>query len=756
MPFRIPVAIAATVALLAFPATATPADRDLYADTWVGVDDLGRVLPTHEDVGPPREDKVVAMFYFVWLGRHENGGPYDISRILAEFPGALDDTDHPAWGPMFAFHHWGESIFGHYRSEDRHVLRKHAQMLADADVDVLVFDCSNQFHYPESYWPLLHVFRDVRDAGNRTPGIAFLGPFGGDMNGFVTKVYNDLYRPDEEAWTPVNDIGGYTTGDGHLRLEITGPDPYLESPDDLGVNADNYPTLVVRMRNQTAATQAEMFFTTDDETNWSGDRRAAFSITPNDDRVREYRVDLSAVPGWSGSTLKQFRLDPVVAETGAVLLESIVLEPANRDFPPMYGWWFGHNPFEDLLYEFDGKPLFLSWDQQVQDPVIRDHFTFRRPMPDYQAGPSGTNQWSWLEIYPQHVFPSETDPNEQMSVGVAQNAVDLPDGTVRAPSGFQEPNARARSYHKGTPPPGDGVDQGFNFQQQWDHALAADPRVIFITQWNEWTAMRFTEFAGVSAPVVFVDVLDQDRSRCVEPMKGGHGDNYYYQMIANIRRFKGAREIPSATLPRRIDIAAGFDPWDGVGPEFRDTIGDLPGRADLGYGGQVRYVNQTGRNDIVAAKATFDATYLYFYVETAEPITPRQGIDWMNLFLDVDGDMTNGWDGFDYRINVRAKGAGTVSIHVPTGVPIPWTETPETARIHTEGNKLALAVPRAAVGLAQGIPAFDFKWSDNVDLAPGPINFTVQGDTAPNDRYRYRYIPHPDAQAQFEAGLMVR
>jgi hypothetical protein len=34
-------------------------------------------------------------------------------------------------------HHWGESAFGYYRSDDPWVLRKHAQMLSDAGVDVI-------------------------------------------------------------------------------------------------------------------------------------------------------------------------------------------------------------------------------------------------------------------------------------------------------------------------------------------------------------------------------------------------------------------------------------------------------------------------------------------------------------------------------------------------------------------------------------------------------------------------------------------
>ena len=47
---------------------------------------------------------------------------------------------NPAFGPEHAFHHWGEPYLGYYVANDEWVIRKHAQMLTDAGVDVLFFD----------------------------------------------------------------------------------------------------------------------------------------------------------------------------------------------------------------------------------------------------------------------------------------------------------------------------------------------------------------------------------------------------------------------------------------------------------------------------------------------------------------------------------------------------------------------------------------------------------------------------------------
>ena len=74
------------------------------------------------------------------------------------------------------------------------MLRKHAQMLADADVDMIVFDVTNQLTYPESWRALCRVFDRMRREGNRAPQIAFLCPFG-DPRKVVRELWDDLYGP---------------------------------------------------------------------------------------------------------------------------------------------------------------------------------------------------------------------------------------------------------------------------------------------------------------------------------------------------------------------------------------------------------------------------------------------------------------------------------------------------------------------------------------------------------------------------------
>ncbi len=79
---------------------------DTYSDTWVATDALGRPLPGYAEAGPPRADRYVGIFYFLWLGSHAQGGLYDVSKLKAQNPA------HPAWGPMYAPHHWGSRSSG--------------------------------------------------------------------------------------------------------------------------------------------------------------------------------------------------------------------------------------------------------------------------------------------------------------------------------------------------------------------------------------------------------------------------------------------------------------------------------------------------------------------------------------------------------------------------------------------------------------------------------------------------------------------
>jgi hypothetical protein len=400
------------------------------------------------------------------------------------------------------------------------------------------------------------------------------------------------------------------------------------------------------------------------------------------------------------------------------------------------GWW---SQTDDVWASgqalVDGKTVagdrtlrvFLT---QRNHAAIRRFFTFRAPQPDCFRGPDKPDMWSWLEVYPQHVFRNAQGESEQMSVGVAQNAIGGRIGSM------SEPGARGRSFRKGATAtePGD-VLHGYNVAEQWERALEEDPRFIFLTGWNEWFAFRLDEFGGRRQPVVFVDQFDQEHSRDIEPMRGGHGDNYYYQMVSYIRRYKGARPLATVTQAT-IRIDGRFDDWVAIAPEFRDTTGDPMRRKHPGYASAGPYVNATGRNDIAAAKVSWNAENLYFYVRTRQPLTPHLDPNWMLLFIDVDRNPATGWLGYDFVVN-RAPAKPRIATLERNQGGYRWGSASEVSyRMHE--SELELAIPWSTFGPAARPWGIDFKWADNIQQTGDADDFTLNGDVAPNDRFNYR------------------
>ncbi|UJR11213.1 hypothetical protein I4U23_015394 [Adineta vaga] len=400
------------------------------------------------------------------------------------------------------------------------------------------------------------------------------------------------------------------------------------------------------------------------------------------------------------------------------------------------------NYHPELWFMWEGKPLILTNPQFFPSrPDILNFFTFRTPQPSYFIGPTDVNQWGWLEVYPQHIFKNSANVAEQMTVGVGQNAVGNRIGSM------SEVGARGRSFHNNTIPSGKtSTPYGLNIQEQWERALQVDPEFVFVTGWNEWIALRLSEFASIKLPVMFVDEFDWEHSRDIEPCAGGisggfpegnyYQDAYYYQLVTNIRHYKGTRMVPTPTAPVTITIGSDFKQWDNVGPSFMDHINDIEHRDEIGYNTNIRYTDDTGRNDIVLAKVARDINNVYFYARTNRSLTnPSNSSNWMLLFIDIDQNFTTGWEGFDIVINRHLNGSLTSIERSQSGWI--WQFVSQIPFV-TIGNELQFAVPRTLLGFNSTTPVkFNFKWIDNM-IRDGDILSLIQnGDTAPDGRFSY-------------------
>ncbi len=301
----------------------------------------------------------------------------------------------------------------------------------------------------------------------------------------------------------------------------------------------------------------------------------------------------------------------------------------------------------------------------------------------------------------------------------------------------------------------DTTPKGLCFASQAEFVLKNPPRCVMITGWNEWIAgnMRGSNFMA-NTPVdnvLYVDGFNPEFSRDGEPMKirdgVGFGDNYYYQIADFIRRYKGMGELKKASGQENFDGegamntgSASFDTaWENVGPEYRDNIGDVEFRNTVSYDAAFRFLNGTGRNDLESAKVSRDADYVYFTVKTVNAIETADDTSWMNLFIDTDFNHETGWEGYDYVIN-RSRDGRSASVEKLENGSFEGTAK-GTAEIAFSGNRFTVKIAKSILGLTEskGIN-FDFKWADNSTETGNVMSFMDLGDTAPNDRFNFRFV----------------
>jgi hypothetical protein len=405
----------------------------------------------------------------------------------------------------------------------------------------------------------------------------------------------------------------------------------------------------------------------------------------------------------------------------------------------LYNTFYNDSTYNKYWYLWEGKPLLLANpnDAKGLDKAIKERFTFRYSWA-WMNG-SGPNDWPWLEFYPQKPgWTKDANGNkviEQITVGVAQH-----------PS-----SGIGKSYHDGKEPAVDKyglckeTPYGLYFAEQWKQAKEIHPRNVMITQWNEWMAMSFqTESAnGPMRPGVpkkagetfFVDVYNQEFCRDLEPSKEPLiQDNYYLQLVSNVRQYRGVHAIPVPTVAKSINLSGEFSQWDEVTPEFNDEPGDCELTSATG---QSRASLMRKTNDIVKAKVTKDKDNIYFYVAVAGndfiPVTSPQATLWMTLLINNDCKYTTGWHGYKYMVT----GIGNI-MQLKRYDKGKWINI-TYARFVKRGNEMMLSIPRKVIGLTTDRD-FDFKWVDNVPSDKlDVLSFITDGDAAPNGRFNYRY-----------------
>ncbi len=183
--------------------------------TWVFTDGLGRPSLTNKDVGGLKSDKTLGMFYWMW---HTTQGlkdrPVNTTSIINKYPEAKNDYYHAAWpstahGQTYKYF-WDEPIYGYYHSNDTWVLRKQAELLANAGVDVVFSDNSNGLATFSETYPVLYTIWDeaLETGAVKSPKVSYIFPFeGSNVEGYnysaselvsvqLSEIYLSIYHPE--------------------------------------------------------------------------------------------------------------------------------------------------------------------------------------------------------------------------------------------------------------------------------------------------------------------------------------------------------------------------------------------------------------------------------------------------------------------------------------------------------------------------------------------------------------------------------
>lgn len=185
-------------------------------------------------------------------------------------------------------------------------------------------------------------------------------------------------------------------------------------------------------------------------------------------------------------------------------------------YQALYDRYHANEAWKDCFVYWDGKPFLLTTHKTEEDFPLKDLYTTRSMWGlgvNYDQG-----QWSFLSVNNYNRVTNGKDGKpEQVSVAVATQETYM-----------SEPTAHGRNG-------------GIFWYCQWYYAFEVHPKVVGLTWWNEWTAQRYEVSPG---KFIFTDAYNQEYSRDIEPMEGGHGDQYYRWLKEYIAHYKAGLDCP--------------------------------------------------------------------------------------------------------------------------------------------------------------------------------------------------------------------
>ncbi len=422
----------------------------------------------------------------------------------------------------------------------------------------------------------------------------------------------------------------------------------------------------------------------------------------------------------------------------------------------LYDDIYRNGRFESVWYKKNGKPMIIAYNSPEDDieatnedgykppkftSKILETFEFRRPFwPDETLKRGQKDTFPWIDWGKNQTLHGKDTGDSVMTVSPAAHTTPPFSISLGDPDNYREKN-RGRGYNIETGKnESDKIDSGLYFDSQWDYAIKTDPENIFVTGWNEWVAWKYDN--GTGSKYQFVDNLNMEYSRDIEPMRGGFGDNFYMQMIQNIRKYKydPLDKYDVISVNKTVDINGDAAQWDDAVAVYTGVLPSDEKRNSAGSFTKLRYKVDKAENYVKKVKIVSDNDYIYLNIETEEDVKCEDmaSTAFMNILIGSGSPEMKGWEGYEYIVNRTRTGtlaAGEASVE-KLDDQFGTSDAGVKAQFSAKGKYMQIKIPRSILGDAD---RFYFKIANDIVTQNDIQDYYVSGQAFPTGRLSYSY-----------------
>jgi len=413
---------------------------------------------------------------------------------------------------------------------------------------------------------------------------------------------------------------------------------------------------------------------------------------------------------------------------------------SNQTVKTLYNQYYKDGKYDNLWFRGNGeKPWLIAKTTEngnVLDEKYQSYFYLRPAQWPNNPPIKTTENFPWISWNrPQEIY-TNSEVGSIVNVSVSQHPGE--NTGIHLSESVKNSDVYNRNWGRGYSSitkqnNKDNIYSGTNFEEEWKTALDSenDVKLVFVTGWNEWVAQK--QVANNKG--YFVDTFNTEFSRDIEMTEGQYLDNYYLQLVRNIREYKGISNESSDSFGNKtINIAGKLSQWNDIEAVYKDIDSDTKARLAPNFDSSETLENKTGRNDFTEIRVASDNENLTFLIACKDDITDYLGgTNWMNLFIGTGSD--EGWEGLNYVINRKPKEKTTELEKITQN----GFEKVGDVNYNLKGKYMQIQIPLNNLNIGNGKFTIRFKACDNMQKELDVSELYINGDSAPLGRVMYLY-----------------